>query len=61
MKKRKLKRIIRNGLLYLSLIVATIIFIMASMYFVVTNPLVTMTLDLSGAYIITFCAVNEVE
>lgn len=60
-KKRRVWRKIRNGLLYLSLIVAIIIFVMSSVYFVLTNPIWTLLLVLSGGYIVTFCAVNEVE
>ena len=59
MRRTRFRRKLRNGLLYLSLIIAAIIFVMASMQFVISNPWGTLALVLSGGYIITFCAVNE--
>jgi hypothetical protein len=56
---RKTKRFIRNGLLTLSVAVAMVVFVFASMQFVATNPWGTLALVLSGGYILAFWWANE--
>lgn len=61
MKRRGFKRKLRNGLLYLTLVLAGIIFVMASVQLVFSNAFGTLALALSGGYIVTFCTVNDIE
>lgn len=60
-KFRKLRRFIRNGLLTLSVIVAMVIFILASFKLTFEHPQTVLTMVLSGGYIMVFVWANEVE
>ena len=60
-KNRKLRRFIRNGLLTLSVIVAIVIFILSAFQLSLANPIGVLVSVVSAGYILTFCAVNEVE
>ena len=60
-RKRRIRRIIRNGLLALSVIMAMVVFVHCSFQFVITNPLGTLGLLLSGGYILLFLWANEEE
>ena len=61
MKNRKLRKIIRKGLLVLSVIVAMVLFILASFQLSLTNPIGMLTMVLSGGYILAFWSVNDNE
>ncbi len=61
MRRRRTKRILRNGLLYLTFITAIVIYILASLQIAVMNPFGTLALVLSGGYILMFLWANEVE
>jgi hypothetical protein len=56
--KRKIKRIIRNGLLYLTLFLAMVVFVCASLQIVIANPFGTLAIVLSGGYILAFTYAN---
>lgn len=55
------KRVIRNGLIYLSVVVAAVLFVLASFKLSVLNTREMLVMLLSGGYILLFCHVNEVE
>ena len=58
-KRRKIRRAIRKGLLVLSLIVAMVLFILASFQLSITNPYGMVTMFLTGVYILAFWWVND--
>jgi hypothetical protein len=58
-KNKKLRRIIRKGLLILSVIVAMVLFVLSAMQMCITNPIGMITMFVAGAYIITFWCVND--
>ena len=58
-RNRRIRRFIRNGLLTLSVIMAIVVFILASFQFTISNPIGTLALILSGGYILTFVWANE--
>lgn len=51
---------IRNTLLKLSLVMAMVIFVLSSVQVMKATPVSTLSLVLSGGYILLFCWVNEV-
>jgi Ca2+/Na+ antiporter len=55
------KHIVRNGLLYLSVIIAAVLFVLASFKLSILNTREMLVMLLSGGYILLFCHVNEVE
>lgn len=61
MKRRKIRNRIRNGLLTLSVVIAIIIFVLASVQLTITNPFGVLGMILSGSYILLFCWANEDE
>ena len=58
-KNRRIKRIIRNALLTLSVVVAFVIYVLASMQLCITNPLGLLAMVVSGGYILMFWEANE--
>lgn len=60
-KNRRLRRFVRNGLLTLSVIVAIVIFILASFQLTLANPLGILAMVVSGGYILMFWRANEDE
>ena len=60
MNRRSFKKKLRNGMLYLSFIMAMIIFVLASLQIVLADVWGSIALVITGGYIITFCAVNDI-
>lgn len=60
-KNRKLRRVIRNGLLTLSVIVAMVLFVLASFQLSLANPYGMVTMVLTGGYILAFWSANDDE
>ena len=58
-KNKRLKRVIRNGLLTLSVIVAIVLFILASFQLSITNPIGMLVMVLAGGYILAFWYAND--
>ena len=58
-KNRRLRRALRNGLLTLSVIVAMVLFVLASFQLSLANPFGVLTMVLSGGYILAFWYAND--
>lgn len=58
-KNKKLRRVIRNGLLTLSVIVAMVLFVLASFQLCLSNIHGMVTMLLSGGYILAFWYAND--
>lgn len=60
-KNRKLRKLIKNTLVIFGLILAMVLFVMASMHLVIKDTVATLVMIVSGFYISMFVYVNEVE
>lgn len=58
-KNKKLRRIIRKGLLVLSVILAMVLFVLSAMQLSITNPIGMITMILTGSYILLFWERNS--